>query len=423
MLQHPAAVRAAFERAPPRCCATLRAVGPEYWDRPGALGDWTVRELDRPHAACVHHDRGLPGGAAHHRPRARRRGRVLPDRARRRRRAPGCRRPRTPGGPAAHRPGRRGGDHRRPGARAGGVHRRRRAGEHRSPARSPSSSTWPPGSSSWVCTRSTCNAPPGSCPSCTPTPRRSCCRVLTAARRRRYRSSSRSPGEHRWPPATTCSAERGHDVRRPPSTRHRRRCGPPRHRPVHRARRAELRRATSPTSAPTSSRSSGPTAATACATWPGATPATATGLWWKLVNRNKRTVALDLKDADDLDVFRRLVADADVLVENFRPGTLERLGLGPDVLLAAQPAAGDHPRHRLRPDRARTRAGPASPPSPRACRAWRRSAASPTASRCCRRSRSPTRSPAWSPRSPRWSRCTAAWARWSTSACWRACSR
>jgi crotonobetainyl-CoA:carnitine CoA-transferase CaiB-like acyl-CoA transferase len=62
------------------------------------------------------------------------------------------------------------------------------------------------------------------------------------------------------------------------------------------------------------------------------------GLWWKLVNRNKRTIALDLKSDDDLDVLRRLVVDADVLIENFRPGTLERLGLGPDVLLGLNPA-------------------------------------------------------------------------------------
>ena len=66
-------------------------------------------------------------------------------------------------------------------------------------------------------------------------------------------------------------------------------------------------------------------------------PRDGTGLWWKMVNRNKRTVALDLKDADDLDVLRRLVAEADVLVENFRPGTLERLGLAPDDLIAANP--------------------------------------------------------------------------------------
>ncbi|MCE9621919.1 MAG: CoA transferase [Actinomycetia bacterium] len=61
------------------------------------------------------------------------------------------------------------------------------------------------------------------------------------------------------------------------------------------------------------------------------------GMWWKLVNRNKRTIALDLKDAADVAVLRELVADASVLVENFRPGTLERLGLGPDVLHEINP--------------------------------------------------------------------------------------
>jgi crotonobetainyl-CoA:carnitine CoA-transferase CaiB-like acyl-CoA transferase len=61
------------------------------------------------------------------------------------------------------------------------------------------------------------------------------------------------------------------------------------------------------------------------------------GLWWKLVNRNKRTIALDLKDADDLDMVRRLIDTADVLVENFRPGTLERLGLAPAELLERNP--------------------------------------------------------------------------------------
>jgi crotonobetainyl-CoA:carnitine CoA-transferase CaiB-like acyl-CoA transferase len=57
------------------------------------------------------------------------------------------------------------------------------------------------------------------------------------------------------------------------------------------------------------------------------------GLWWKYVNRNKRTIALDLKDEGDRAIFLSLLDGANVLVENFRPGTLERLGLGPDVLL------------------------------------------------------------------------------------------
>lgn len=61
------------------------------------------------------------------------------------------------------------------------------------------------------------------------------------------------------------------------------------------------------------------------------------GMWWKLVNRNKRVIALDLKADDDLALLRALLAEADVLVENFRPGTLERLGLAPDTLLAANP--------------------------------------------------------------------------------------
>ncbi len=61
------------------------------------------------------------------------------------------------------------------------------------------------------------------------------------------------------------------------------------------------------------------------------------GLWWKLVNRNKRAIALDLKNPEDLAVLRGLLPEADVLVENFRPGTLERLGLGPAELLAINP--------------------------------------------------------------------------------------
>ncbi len=61
------------------------------------------------------------------------------------------------------------------------------------------------------------------------------------------------------------------------------------------------------------------------------------GIWWKLVNRNKRIIALDLKIADDLALLKQLIESADVLVENFRPGTLERLGLGPDVLLTLNP--------------------------------------------------------------------------------------
>lgn len=61
------------------------------------------------------------------------------------------------------------------------------------------------------------------------------------------------------------------------------------------------------------------------------------GLWWKTLGRGKRTVTLDLSDPDGAAVMLRLVTDADVLVENFRPGTLERWGLGPERLHEVNP--------------------------------------------------------------------------------------
>ena len=69
-----------------------------------------------------------------------------------------------------------------------------------------------------------------------------------------------------------------------------------------------------------------------------ADPRDGVGLWWKLANRNKLALALDLKVPDDRDVLLRLVDEADVLIENSRPGALERLGLGPDVLLGRRPS-------------------------------------------------------------------------------------
>jgi len=60
-------------------------------------------------------------------------------------------------------------------------------------------------------------------------------------------------------------------------------------------------------------------------------------LWWKEVSRNKRVIGLDLKTPEGAAIFRRLAAGADVVVENFRPGTLERWGIGPDVLQRGNP--------------------------------------------------------------------------------------
>ncbi|MBZ9871373.1 CoA transferase [Mesorhizobium sp. BR1-1-9] len=56
-----------------------------------------------------------------------------------------------------------------------------------------------------------------------------------------------------------------------------------------------------------------------------------------LLDRGKRSIALDLRDAEDVAVVMRLIASADGLIEGFRPGVMERLGLGPDVCLAACP--------------------------------------------------------------------------------------
>lgn len=59
--------------------------------------------------------------------------------------------------------------------------------------------------------------------------------------------------------------------------------------------------------------------------------------YFPMFNRNKRSICLDLKNADDLAQARRLVDEADVLIENFRPGALERLGLGPDDFAQSNP--------------------------------------------------------------------------------------
>src|SRR3954447_26905677 len=58
---------------------------------------------------------------------------------------------------------------------------------------------------------------------------------------------------------------------------------------------------------------------------------------WKVYARNKKSLTLNLRAADGLDLLRRLVATANVFIENFRPGTLEQMGIGPDVLHALNP--------------------------------------------------------------------------------------
>ncbi|QEC46764.1 hypothetical protein FSW04_03625 [Baekduia soli] len=60
-------------------------------------------------------------------------------------------------------------------------------------------------------------------------------------------------------------------------------------------------------------------------------------LWWKVVSRNKRVITLDLGREEARDTVRRLVAEADVVIENFRPGRMEAWGLGPADLEAINP--------------------------------------------------------------------------------------
>lgn len=61
------------------------------------------------------------------------------------------------------------------------------------------------------------------------------------------------------------------------------------------------------------------------------------GLWWKLLGRNKKAITLYLGSPEGQDIFREMVKDADVVIENFRPGTLERWGLGYDRLSEINP--------------------------------------------------------------------------------------
>jgi formyl-CoA transferase len=62
-----------------------------------------------------------------------------------------------------------------------------------------------------------------------------------------------------------------------------------------------------------------------------------TSIWWQVQSRNKRSLSLDLKQAEAQDIVRALIAEADILIENFRPGTLEGWGLDPEYLLELNP--------------------------------------------------------------------------------------
>ena len=62
-----------------------------------------------------------------------------------------------------------------------------------------------------------------------------------------------------------------------------------------------------------------------------------TSVWWQVQSRNKRSIALDLRQPQAQEIVRKLAREADVLIENFRPGAMEDWELGPDALLAVNP--------------------------------------------------------------------------------------
>lgn len=63
-----------------------------------------------------------------------------------------------------------------------------------------------------------------------------------------------------------------------------------------------------------------------------------TSVWWQAQSRNKQSICIDLRDPEGQQLVRRLAESADVLIENFRPGTMEKWGLGWDVLHALNPS-------------------------------------------------------------------------------------
>ena len=61
-------------------------------------------------------------------------------------------------------------------------------------------------------------------------------------------------------------------------------------------------------------------------------------LWWPVIARNKKSVEINAREAEGQAMIRELVRDADILLENFRPGTMEKWGLGYEELAKNQPA-------------------------------------------------------------------------------------
>ena len=131
-------------------------------------------------------------------------------------------------------------------------------------------------------------------------------------------------------------------------------------------------------------------------------------LWWPVQSRNKKCITLNLREPRGQELLLELVRVADVVSENFRPGTLERWNLGYDQLSAVESRHRPRAHLRVRPDRPVRRA--------RGLRLRRRGDGRPalhqrlsrTSRRRARESRSATRSPRCSPSRASWRRSTTA---------------
>nr|WP_281430320.1 CoA transferase [Salinicola acroporae] len=111
--------------------------------------------------------------------------------------------------------------------------------------------------------------------------------------------------------------------------------------------------------------------------------------FWKVYGRNKRSLALDFRREGAVALLRELIASADVLIENFRPGTLEKMGLAPETLLAATPRSSCFAcRASVSP--ALIVRAPGSAPWSKACPALRTATVKRGADRCSHRWRWPT---------------------------------
>lgn len=62
-----------------------------------------------------------------------------------------------------------------------------------------------------------------------------------------------------------------------------------------------------------------------------------TSVYYYFINRSKESITVNLKNHDDMNLVKKMISKADVVVENFRPGTMEKLGIAPDVLIKENP--------------------------------------------------------------------------------------